>query len=77
MLREHAAYDIFIDIEAEGVSDLLGDLHTAKLGIAPFQLDNCRNEFGGGTFWTGFAWTIRGREEEAVLAIDQGFKELQ
>ena len=50
VLREHAAYDIFIGVEAEGVSDLLGDLHTAELGIAPFQFDDCRNEFGGVTF---------------------------
>ena len=34
VLGEHAANDIFVDIDAKGVSDLLGDAHIAKLGIA-------------------------------------------
>ena len=46
MLGQHATHDIFIDVEAEGVRDLLGDLQRAELGIAPLHLDDCRNEFG-------------------------------
>ena len=30
VLREHAANDIFVDLDAEGMSDLLGDAHTAE-----------------------------------------------
>lgn len=29
LLREHAANDIFVDLDAEGMGDLLGDAHTA------------------------------------------------
>ena len=65
VLREHAAYDVFVYVEAKGVGNLLGDLQIAELGITPFQLDNCRNEFGRRTLGTGFAWSTRGREEYA------------
>ena len=30
VLREHAAHDIFVDVDAEGMSNLLGDAYTAK-----------------------------------------------
>jgi hypothetical protein len=45
--REYATNDILVDLDAEGLSDLLGDAHTAKLGIAPLHLDDGRD--GGGT----------------------------
>ena len=77
VLREHAANDIFVDLDAEGVSDLLGDAHTAKLGIAPLHLDDGRDEFRGRTFGTGFAAMRRGRKEQAVFPIHQGLVELE
>ena len=55
VLREHATNDIFVDLDAEGLSDLLGDAHTAELGIAPLHLDDGRDEFRGRTFGTGLA----------------------
>ena len=63
VLREHATYDIFVDLDAKGVRDLLGDAYAAEGGIAPFQLNNCRDEFRRGTFRAGFAPTERGAEE--------------
>jgi len=45
MLREHAANDIFVDVDAEGMRNLLGDAYTAELGVAALQLDDRRDEF--------------------------------
>src|ERR1700730_8143986 len=44
VLREHAAHNVFVDVDAEGMSDLLGDAHTANIGITPLHLDNGRDE---------------------------------
>ena len=55
VLREHAAHDIFVDVDAEGMRDLLGDAYTAEFGIAALRLDDRRDEFRGRAFWTGFA----------------------
>jgi hypothetical protein len=49
VLREHAAHDIFVDVDAESMRDLLGDAYTAELGVAALQLNDRRNEFRGGT----------------------------
>lgn len=32
MLREHAANDIFVDVDAEGMRDLLGDAVHSRTG---------------------------------------------
>ena len=55
VLREHAAHYIFIDVEAEGVSDLLGNTLIAELGITPLQINNGFNELYGRAFRPGFA----------------------
>ena len=36
VLREHAADSIFVDLDAEGMNELLGDAHTANLGLRRF-----------------------------------------
>ena len=74
---EHAANDIFVYVEAKSVSDLPGDFQIAKLGIAALQFDDSRDEFGGRTFGTGFAWTTGGREQKVILALDQGLMKFQ
>jgi hypothetical protein len=51
LLRGHAAHNVLVDVDAEEMGDLLGDAHTAELGIAALHLDDCHNEFGGGTFF--------------------------
>src|ERR1019366_7351406 len=50
---EHAAHDIFVDLYAEGVRDLLSDFRTAEARIAPFDLNNCGDEFSR---WSFGAW---------------------
>ena len=77
VFREHAATDVFVDLDTERMSDLLGDAHTAKLGIAPLHLDYGRNEFRGRTFATGLAAMRRGGKEQAVFAIHQNLVELE
>ena len=68
---KHAANDIVVDLDAEGIRDLLGDPHVAETRIVPFHLYNGRDEFRGRTFGTGFAAMRRGRKEKAVFPIDQ------
>ena len=77
MLREDTANHIFVDINAEGMRNLLCDTDTAKLGITALHLDDGRNEFGGRAFRTGLASLRDGGEEPTLFAIDQGFVEFQ
>jgi len=72
VLREHAANDIFVDLDPEGMGDLLGDAHTAKLRIAPLHLYDGADEFRGRTFRTRFAARRRGRKEQPLFPIHQG-----
>ena len=63
VLGEHATHDIFVDIEAKSVRDLLGDAHVTKSGIAALHFHDGRNQFGRWTFGARFAaW--RGRRKE-------------
>src|SRR5262245_12340364 len=45
VLREHAADDVFVDIDAKGPRDLLGDAGTADPAIAALELDDRVDEF--------------------------------
>ena len=48
---KHAPHDIFVDLDAKGVSDLLGDdADTTELRIAVLPLDDSRDELRGSTF---------------------------
>ena len=71
MLREHAAYDIFVDRDAKGVRDLLGDAQAAESGVAPFHLQDCRDEFWGRSFGAGLAALCRRGKEEPIFPIYQ------
>ena len=41
---QHAANDVFVDLNAEGARNLLRDMHTAKAGVAPFDRNDCGDE---------------------------------
>jgi len=58
VLCEHATHDIFIDVDAEGMGDLLGDAYTAEPGVSALQLNNRRDEFCRGTFGATFVATV-------------------
>ena len=45
MLGEHAAHDIFVDLDAEGVRNLLRDFRTTKPRIALLDLNDRGNRF--------------------------------
>ena len=60
VLREHAGNDIFVNLDPEGMSDLLGNADIAELGITALHLDDRRNEFGGWAFGPG----LRRMDEE-------------
>ena len=77
VLPEHASNDVLVKLDAEGVSDLLGDAYATEPWIAALQLDDRRDEFGGRAFRAGFAAMRRGRKEYAVFAIDQGLVEFE
>ena len=53
VFREHAADDVFVDIDAKGVRNLLCDAGTANTGIAAFELDDRVDEF--------LRWSLLGR----------------
>ena len=40
VFRKHAANDIFVDLDAEGIRDLLGDPHVAETRIALLHLND-------------------------------------
>ena len=46
---KHATYDIFVERNAKGMRDLLGDAEAAEVGIAAFQLIDRGNEVCGRT----------------------------
>lgn len=77
VLREHAAHDIFVDVEAEGMRDLLGDAYTAEPGVAALQLNDRRDEFCRRTFGAGFMATVAGGKEQTLFPIHQGLVELE
>jgi hypothetical protein len=52
-LGEDAADDILVDLDSEGVSDLLGDSPAAETRIAPLHVDDGRDELGGWSFRAG------------------------
>jgi len=68
---KYAAHDIFVDLDAKGVRDLLGDAYATEARIAPLHLDDDGDELRGRTFGTGFAAMRRGRKEQLVLMIHQ------
>jgi len=70
--REQATHDVFVDVDTEGMRDLLRDAYTAELGIAALKLQDRRDEFHRRAFRTGIALGARGKKEQAVFAIDQG-----
>src|SRR6516162_812453 len=74
---EHAPHDIFVDLDAKGVSDLLGDADTTELRIAVLHLDDGRDQLLG--------WALRARlsslawrgEQQAIFSMDHGLVELE
>jgi hypothetical protein len=58
-VREHAADDVFVDIDAEGVRNLLCDAGTANAGVAAFERDDRVDDFLRWPFRAGAPMTSR------------------
>jgi hypothetical protein len=43
--RENPAHNVFVDFQAEGVRNLLGDAGTAKARVEALDLEDCSNQF--------------------------------
>src|SRR5438552_11079058 len=71
------AHDILVDLDSEGMSDLLSDSHAAETRIAPLHFDDGRDELGGWSFQTRPAAMRRGRKEQAVFPLHQRLVELE
>jgi hypothetical protein len=76
VLREHAADDVFVDIDAKGTRNLLCDAGTANTGIAALEPDDRVNEFLRWPFWAGASMTTR-REKPAIFAFLERLVESQ
>src|SRR5262245_61109079 len=59
VLGEHATDDVFVDIDAKGPRDLLGDAGTANTGIAALERDDRVDEFLRWPFWARAPMTSR------------------
>ena len=70
MCCQDAPDDILIDLDTEGVGDLLGNPRAAETRIAPFQLDNGVDQFLRRSFGTRFG-PVAGREKPMILALEQ------
>jgi hypothetical protein len=66
--RKHPADDVFVDIDAKGVRNLLCDAGTANTGVAAFELDDRVDEFLRGSLRAGAPMTSR-REKPPILAF--------
>jgi hypothetical protein len=56
---------------------LLGDAYTAEPRVAALQLNDGRDEFCRRPFGAGFAATVRGGKEQAILTINQRLVEFE
>ncbi len=69
MLSENPANDVFVDLDAEGERNLLGNSGAAPGRISLLHFDNRDNEF--------FAWSSRpglpsvfGRKQQSIFSLD-------
>jgi hypothetical protein len=69
---KHATRDIFVDLDAKSVFDLLGDADTAELWIAALHLDDGRrDELCGRVFRSGLSLPMGRGEQQTVFSMDQ------
>jgi hypothetical protein len=59
VLGEHAAEDVFVDIDAKGTGDLQGDARAANPGIAALEFHDGIDELLRWPFWAGAPMATR------------------
>ena len=73
---QNPAYDVLVDIDTEGLLDLLGDTGTAPRRIALFHLDNGANDVRIWTSWPGLGLPLW-RKQQGVLSLYEHVMEPQ
>ncbi len=58
MFSKDTSHNIFIDIGAERLIDLLRDPWATEVWIASFQFDDGLDEFGGRSLWSWFSFAV-------------------
>ena len=76
MNAQDTANHIFVDFNAESQRDLLCDAGTTPVGIAPFQFNDCLDEFFLRSFRARLT-SVLGRKQHAVLSLNQHLVEMQ
>jgi hypothetical protein len=74
---QHSADHIFVEVEAKGLGQMLGDLWAAKSGIAPFEFTDGSDQFQSGPFWTGLRLWTRGVKESIFEILERTMKAQQ
>src|SRR5262249_7825619 len=76
MDSENPADHVFVDLDAEGQSDLFGNPLAAPSAVAPFHFNDRLDQFFRWSFGT---WSSNsfGREEQAVLLLGQHLVKMQ
>jgi hypothetical protein len=70
---KNAPHHILGDGNREGQGDLLSNPWTPASRVPPFHVDNCGDDFLGGSLWapaSSAAWRRRGADISAVSALD-------
>jgi len=73
---ENTPDDILVELNAEGVRDLLSDLATAEERVAPFHLDHRVDQLSGWTLGSGATAPPRA-VEQTIFALDQNSMKAQ
>ncbi len=77
MIGKDTSYEIFINVSAERLVDLLRDPWTAEPWIASFTLDDGLDEFGGRTFRLWLSSSNRGMQQPVLTLFEQVMKSQQ
>src|SRR4029453_12270188 len=76
MDSENPADNVFVDVHAEGESDLLGNALAAPGAIAAFHFDDRADQLFRRSFGTGSTDSF-GRKQQSVFLLDQHFMKTQ
>ena len=68
VFRQHAADQVFVDVDVKGTRDLLGDAGTANTGIAAFEFDDRVDELLRWPLWAGAPMATR-REKPSIFRL--------
>ena len=74
---QNSADHILVDFDAKGFGQVLGNLRTAKTGIALLEFTDGSDQFPRGSFWTWLLLRTRGVEESILEILEPNMKAQQ